>query len=214
MPRELLAQRASFVTISMDGKLRGCRGSIMPHRSLIEDVADNAWKSGFGDPRFAPITEAELDRLDFHVSILSTAREFFCQTEEELLRTIRPDVDGLILRDGLRGALFLPKVWHDLPDPLAPGLTVNIPDRFRSALIRVELAGIDIPRHSRPGRLVDRLPGHHEITGGGWGGTNTGDGLDATFGLMANCLDTPVEALELDYPLRVERYEFEPDSGA
>jgi N-methylhydantoinase B len=52
-----------------------------------------------------------------------------------------------------------------------------------------------------------------EITGGGWGGTRSGDGLDATFGLMANCLDTPVEALELDYPLRVERYAFEPDSG-
>ncbi|MSP89092.1 MAG: hydantoinase B/oxoprolinase family protein [Alphaproteobacteria bacterium] len=52
-----------------------------------------------------------------------------------------------------------------------------------------------------------------DITGGGWGGTSSGDGLDATFGLMANCLDTPVEALELDYPLRVERYELVPDSG-
>ena len=111
------SRSSSFVTISMDGKLRGCRGSIMPHRSLIEDVADNAWKSGFGDPRFAPITEAELDRLDFHVSILSTAREFFCQTEEELLRTIRPDVDGLILREGDKQALFLPSVWEQLNDP-------------------------------------------------------------------------------------------------
>jgi N-methylhydantoinase B len=52
-----------------------------------------------------------------------------------------------------------------------------------------------------------------EILGGGWGGTPDGDGLDATFGLMANCLDVPIEALELEYPLRVERYEFLPDSG-
>jgi N-methylhydantoinase B len=52
-----------------------------------------------------------------------------------------------------------------------------------------------------------------EILGGGWGGTAAGDGLDATFGLMANCLDVPIEALELEYPLRVEQYEFRPDSG-
>jgi N-methylhydantoinase B len=52
-----------------------------------------------------------------------------------------------------------------------------------------------------------------EILGGGWGGTADGDGLDATFGLMANCLDVPIEALELEYPLRVERYELLVDSG-
>jgi N-methylhydantoinase B len=52
-----------------------------------------------------------------------------------------------------------------------------------------------------------------EILGGGWGGTEAGDGLDATFGLMANCLDVPIEAVELEYPLRVERYELRADSG-
>ncbi len=52
-----------------------------------------------------------------------------------------------------------------------------------------------------------------EILGGGWGGTAEGDGLDATFGLMANCLDTPIEAVELEYPLRVERYELIGGSG-
>ena len=52
-----------------------------------------------------------------------------------------------------------------------------------------------------------------EILGGGWGGTRAGDGLDATFGLMANCRDIPIEALELEYPLRVEAYELIPDSG-
>jgi N-methylhydantoinase B len=52
-----------------------------------------------------------------------------------------------------------------------------------------------------------------EILGGGWGGTPAGDGLDATFGLMANCLDAPIEAVELEYPLRVERYELRADSG-
>jgi len=64
-------------------------------------------------------------------------------------------------------------------------------------------------RHPGSGKLY----AFFEILGGGWGGTATGDGLDATFGLMANCLDVPIEALELEYPLRVERYELRPDSG-
>lgn len=52
-----------------------------------------------------------------------------------------------------------------------------------------------------------------EIFGGGWGATERGDGLDASFGLMANCYDTPIEAVELEYPLRVESYELITDSG-
>lgn len=52
-----------------------------------------------------------------------------------------------------------------------------------------------------------------EIFGGGWGATRRGDGLDASFGLMANCYDTPIEALELEYPVRVESYHLLPDSG-
>ncbi|MGF7161576.1 N-methylhydantoinase B [Rhodoligotrophos appendicifer] len=52
-----------------------------------------------------------------------------------------------------------------------------------------------------------------EYHGGGWGGTSRSDGLDATFGLMANSFDNPIEAIELRYPLMIERYEFIPDSG-
>ncbi|MGE0238725.1 MAG: hydantoinase B/oxoprolinase family protein [Parvibaculaceae bacterium] len=52
-----------------------------------------------------------------------------------------------------------------------------------------------------------------EYHGGGWGGTSRTDGLDATFGLMANSFDNPIEAIELRYPLLIERYEFIPDSG-
>lgn len=53
----------------------------------------------------------------------------------------------------------------------------------------------------------------YEIFGGGWGGTKHVDGLDATYGLMGNCFDTPIEAVELEYPLRVENYALVPDSG-
>jgi AmmeMemoRadiSam system protein B/AmmeMemoRadiSam system protein A len=117
LPRTLLAQRATFVTLTIAGQLRGCRGTILPQRSLLFDVAENAWQSAFGDPRFPPLTAAELEGLEFHVSILSTPRRIACDSEAALLRELRPDVDGMILRDGGRQSLFLPSVWEQLHDP-------------------------------------------------------------------------------------------------
>ena len=118
LPRQLLAQRATFVTLTIDGQLRGCRGSIAPQRSLIHDVADNAWQSGYGDPRFPPLSPGELERLDFHISILSSPRRMGVASEAELVRAIQPDVEGLIIRDGQRQSLFLPSVWEQIPEPL------------------------------------------------------------------------------------------------
>jgi len=119
LPRPLLAQRATFVTLSINGQLRGCRGSIAPQRSLIHDVADNAWQSAYGDPRFPPLSPAELERLDVHISILSTPRRMAVASEADLVRAIQPDVEGLVIRDGDRKSLFLPSVWAQIPDPLA-----------------------------------------------------------------------------------------------
>ena len=119
LPRPLLAQRATFVTLNIGGRLRGCRGSILAQQSLIDDVANNAFQSGFGDPRFAPLSAGELEGLEFHVSILSTPRRIDCASEAGLLGALRPDVDGLIIRDGARQSLFLPSVWAQIPDPKA-----------------------------------------------------------------------------------------------
>jgi AmmeMemoRadiSam system protein B/AmmeMemoRadiSam system protein A len=119
LSRTLQAQRAAFVTLKVGGALRGCRGSILPHRSLLVDVADNAFKSAFGDPRFPAVSAGELDQLSFSVSILSTPRRIGCHSEAELIGALSPDVDGLILREGERQGLFLPSVWSDLPDPAA-----------------------------------------------------------------------------------------------
>ncbi len=118
LPRPLTAQRATFVTLSIGGQLRGCRGSLQPYRSLIADVADHAFKSAFDDPRFPPLNEAELAGLDFHISILSSPRRIACASETELARALRPDIDGLIVRDGNNQALLLPSVWEQIHDPL------------------------------------------------------------------------------------------------
>ena len=118
LPRTLLAQRATFVTLTIGGELRGCRGSVAPHRSLLHDVAENAWNSAFGDPRFPAVAAHEFDQLEVEISILSSPRRLVAETEADLVRALAPDVDGLILREGGRQGLFLPSVWTQVPHPM------------------------------------------------------------------------------------------------
>ena len=118
VPPTLRAQRASFITIKIGDRLRGCRGSLVPHRPLVDDVVDNARKSAFDDPRFPSLTPAEVEQINLHISILSTPRHIPCESEAQLARALRPDVDGLIIRDGDRRATFLPSVWRGIPDPV------------------------------------------------------------------------------------------------
>ncbi len=119
IPRLLRAQRATFVTLKIGDRLRGCRGSLLPHKPLVNDIVENARKSAFDDPRFPPLTAAELDQLNFHISILSTPRRIRIETEAELARALRPDIDGLIIRDQGKQAIFLPSVWEGIHDPLS-----------------------------------------------------------------------------------------------
>lgn len=111
----LTARRACFVTLVLDGQLRGCIGSMAAHRPLLPDVVDNAWKAAFGDHRFPALTAEELDRLSVSVSILSTPRPMAFADETDLIRQVRPDVDGLIMQDGDRRGIFLPSVWAGMP---------------------------------------------------------------------------------------------------
>ena len=64
----LSAQRASFVTLEREGKLRGCIGSPAPRMPLARDVATNAVAAGFGDPRFSPLKPSELAELTISIS--------------------------------------------------------------------------------------------------------------------------------------------------
>jgi AmmeMemoRadiSam system protein B len=82
------------------------RGSLLPHRPLINDIIDNTWESAFEDPRFPPLTPAEAEQIHLHVSILSSPRRIPAASEAELLRQLRPDIDGLILRDGTATGAF------------------------------------------------------------------------------------------------------------
>ncbi|HBZ69679.1 MAG TPA: AMMECR1 domain-containing protein [Deltaproteobacteria bacterium] len=109
--------RASFVTLRIGDKLRGCTGTLEAVRPLVVDVAENAFASAFRDPRFAPLAHDELATLDLHISILDSPERLAVDSEEELLRALRPGRDGLILEEGVRRATFLPAVWDQLPAP-------------------------------------------------------------------------------------------------
>jgi MEMO1 family protein len=107
---------ASFVTLQLEGRLRGCIGSLAPRRALGMDVAENALAAALRDPRFSPLTVAEWQRCALEVSVLSPAKPLRFVDEAELLAQLRPGEDGLILEyEGRRGT-FLPQVWESLPD--------------------------------------------------------------------------------------------------
>lgn len=108
---------ACFVTLRRSGDLRGCVGSLEATRSLVEDVAENAFASAFRDSRFEPLAEGEQADLDVHLSILTPPEPLPCSSETELLEKLRPGIDGLILQDGGYRATFLPSVWESLAEP-------------------------------------------------------------------------------------------------
>lgn len=111
---ELSIQRASFVTLTMNGHLRGCIGSIIAHQSLIDDLTSNAISAAFRDPRFPPLSRSELDEVKIEVSLLTHPEPVIYRDEDELSHIIRPDIDGVILRLGNHQATFLPQVWEEL----------------------------------------------------------------------------------------------------
>ena len=103
LPEELTKRRAGvFVSVTIAGELRGCIGTIEPTRSSVaEEILYNAVSAGTRDPRFAPVTEAELPRLVYDVDVLSPAEP-----------AAKDDLDvrryGVIVSSGRRKGLLLP----------------------------------------------------------------------------------------------------------
>lgn len=109
--------RATFVTLRIGHDLRGCIGVLEAKRSLIEDVAMNAFAAAFRDSRFGPVTDYEFLMLNIHISILSPPVAMQVRSEADLLAQLRPGVDGIILEEGTTRATFLPDVWEAVRNP-------------------------------------------------------------------------------------------------
>ena len=108
---------ACFVTLTQAGELRGCIGTIDPHRPLGEDVRANARAAALRDPRFAPLTAQELDQTRIEVSVLTPREELAFTSQADALRQLCPGTDGIVLEFGAHRGTFLPQVWDQLPTP-------------------------------------------------------------------------------------------------
>ncbi len=114
----LLEPAASFVTLKLEGGLRGCVGSVDARRALGDDVAYNAYAAAYRDSRFAPVDDLERARLAVEVSVLTPRAPFEAESEQAAVLALRPGVDGIDLEFDEMRATFLPQVWESIPDPL------------------------------------------------------------------------------------------------
>ncbi|MDD5248555.1 MAG: AmmeMemoRadiSam system protein A [Rhodocyclaceae bacterium] len=108
---------ATFVTLTRDGDLRGCIGSLEAWRPLASDLLANACAAAFRDPRFPPLAREELPATRVEVSLLTAPEALLVSDEADALRRLRPGVDGVIFEWRGQHATFLPQVWDSLPEP-------------------------------------------------------------------------------------------------
>lgn len=113
---DLKKQLACFVTLHLNGQLRGCIGALEAYQPLINDVAEHAFAAAFRDPRFPPLQENEFEQIEIEISVLGTPERISFTNEDDLLQQIRPGLDGLILEHQNNRGTFLPSVWQQIPD--------------------------------------------------------------------------------------------------
>ncbi len=183
LPPLLAGHAAAFVTLCRNGQLRGCVGSPVAWRPLIEDVVQHAFNAAFRDPRFPPLALPEEDALDLSISVLTPPAPMAFSGEADLLAQLRPGLDGLMIDDAGRRALFLPTVWAEIPQPrtfltqlkLKAGLPADhfssgfTAQRFRSVEVKGRMADYDpapspVVLVSTPDRLAGSPLERHTMT--------------------------------------------------
>ncbi|MFO7599567.1 MAG: AmmeMemoRadiSam system protein A [Candidatus Desulfacyla sp.] len=115
LPAVFNQPRGTFVTLTIGGNLRGCIGHIIPQESLIEGIRINAVNAAFKDPRFRPLDKEEWKRVKIEISILTEPKPLPYSDADDLLKKLRPGIDGVIIKKGYHQSTFLPQVWDQLP---------------------------------------------------------------------------------------------------
>jgi AmmeMemoRadiSam system protein A len=149
---------ATFVTLTQAGELRGCIGTLEAHRPLRHDVEQNALSAAFHDPRFAPLAADEYEITRIEVSLLTAPVPLPVADEDDLLRKLRPGVDGIVLAWRGRRATFLPQVWDTLAEPrdfvAALKQKAGLGARFWADDLSVSRYAVDKFREPEPHRLA------------------------------------------------------------
>lgn len=115
LPDNLREMGASFVTLTENGRLRGCIGTLEANQPLAGDVQEHAAAAAVEDFRFSPVRPDETARIHIEISRLTPAKKLDYSKPADLPALLRPGIDGVILSDGRRRATFLPQVWEKIP---------------------------------------------------------------------------------------------------
>lgn len=115
-PEWLRKDGACFVTLYCCDQLRGCVGTLEPRQPLAEEVRVQAVAAALQDYRFPRLQTEDLPGIKLAISILTRPAKLAYACPEELLTSLRPGIDGVVLKDGIQRATFLPQVWEKIPD--------------------------------------------------------------------------------------------------
>jgi AmmeMemoRadiSam system protein A len=99
----LLEKRGAFVTLKIDGRLRGCIGHVIGVVPLWRAVRDNAIAAAFEDPRFDPLQADELPQTRIEISALTPLRRV-------TVGEVMVGRDGILIERGPSRGLLLPQV--------------------------------------------------------------------------------------------------------
>lgn len=106
-----------FVTITVEGQLRGCVGHVLPQKPLYLAIPFLAIRAAREDLRFQPVESCELERLRIEISVLSPLCLLAACSSAEVLEKLQPGKQGVFLHCQGRSATYLPQVWRQLPVP-------------------------------------------------------------------------------------------------
>jgi AmmeMemoRadiSam system protein A len=103
---EIIKQKAgAFVSLKIDGKLRGCIGTIEPYRTnLAKEIISNAISAATQDPRFPPVSREELDKISYSVDVIEKPEKV---ADFSMLDTKEY---GVIVKSGYRTGVLLPDI--------------------------------------------------------------------------------------------------------
>ncbi|MBU0975545.1 MAG: AmmeMemoRadiSam system protein A [Patescibacteria group bacterium] len=117
IPKKYKEKKATFVTLTNNGALRGCIGKLVPQIELYRDIIENTYSAAFNDPRFPQLTKEELDGIRIEISILSEPKAYKRTSPEALIEFLSKDKPGVILEMGFHSATYLPQVWEEVDNP-------------------------------------------------------------------------------------------------
>jgi len=107
---------ATFVTLTKNGQLRGCVGTLLAFETLELSIIHNVLAAAFNDDRFPPLTKSELSTIKIEISILFPQQQINYADSEDLLNKIIFGQDGISIKYRNQSSTFLPQVWDQISD--------------------------------------------------------------------------------------------------